>query len=600
MVNFFKRIVGVVICFCFAMLSFSGCSLWTLNQDKYLNQVVASYGEISVTLEDVYNAYYSYGNYYYDEQGAPTFNGIKTTAEQLLNREILLQYLKNGDSEGNGKIILTQNELNDVWEGVYKYINDAATSFETSLLEADGLSLPADATETEEDLEDYEREYAAYEKTYQYVNGKLEKIQKTPEDIEKFSQDIFQWTEEEMEGFPKLEDKLASLEVNEKALRAYQNFRSVWWEGKGHTEKNSKGELYSEKAWNKYISSLKSAESGKNLSTKSEEIFYRELDRLFDAHYESKIFTAFQENFEKDEAISESVVLAKYKLLREAQEETYGAITIQADSSKIYNNYVTAMKNRSAPIMWTVDESDWFQVSHILIKFSDQDIEDLKDLQTELSNDGISKADYDLKVKKIKDDVTVVDRETGEPVKASKVLEQLGEELQGKSSKSKIQIFNNYIYRYNMDAGANNADYAYYIPADENNDSMVTPFANASRELRAQGVGSISDLIEVNALDGYEDNDGNTQTPSYSGYHIVMYLGEISAPEVNTQKLNDHILNPLNNNDTNSKTMLDYVIEQITYSNYSGYEKSLLNQLKTEGSVNYYSAVLNELLAKFS
>ena len=153
-----------------------------------------------------------------------------------------------------------------------------------------------------------------------------------------------------------------------------------------------------------------------------------------------------------------------------------------------------------------------------------------------------------------------------------------------------------------MDDGANNADYAYYIPTDADSDSMVTPFANESRSLRGQGVGSISGLVEIDETTGYEDNSGKTQTPKYSGYHIIIYLGEIAptpdAANVTLQQLNDYILNPLNNNETNSKSLLDYVIEQISYSNYSAYESSVLQSLKTE-TPNYYDAVINQLVEAF-
>ena len=74
------------------VLCFSGCNLWTLNEQKVLNQTAAKIDDIEVTYEDVYDAYYSYGNYYFDGQGTATYNGIEQTATQLINRKLLYRY----------------------------------------------------------------------------------------------------------------------------------------------------------------------------------------------------------------------------------------------------------------------------------------------------------------------------------------------------------------------------------------------------------------------------------------------------------------------------------------------------------------------------
>ena len=46
--------------------------------------------------------------------------------------------------------------------------------------------------------------------------------------------------------------------------------------------------------------------------------------------------------------------------------------------------------------------------------------------------------------------------------------------------------------------------------------------------------------------------------------------------------------------------MLDYVIEQISISNYTKYQGSVLEELKENKTINYYKNVLNQLVKKFS
>ena len=46
--------------------------------------------------------------------------------------------------------------------------------------------------------------------------------------------------------------------------------------------------------------------------------------------------------------------------------------------------------------------------------------------------------------------------------------------------------------------------------------------------------------------------------------------------------------------------MLDYVIEQISISNYTKYQSSVLEELKENKTITYYKNVLNQLVKKFS
>ena len=73
-----------------------------------------------------------------------------------------------------------------------------------------------------------------------------------------------------------------------------------------------------------------------------------------------------------------------------------------------------------------------------------------------------------------------------------------------------------------------------------------------------------------------------------------------TAGTVSIQDLNNYILNPLNNNQTNSETMLDYVIEKITKDNSNAYESSVLQTLKAGSEVEYYDGVIKSLLKAFS
>ena len=596
---------------------FSGCNLWTLNEQKMLNQTAAKISDINVTYEDVYNAYYSYGNYYFDGQGDPTYDGMKQTATQLVNREVLLKALK--DKDGDYYTKLNTKQSNEVWNSLYENINTSLYNYQKSIMEIDGKNIKSlDTNDDEEEKTGYEKEYEAYEKTYKYDldqetgEYKLTKIEK-PEELITKSVDVFQFTPEEMIGFEDLEQKLASMTLEAKADRAFNNFKSMFWNRKDDLDKNAKGEYYCELAFNKLISVLKSNETDKTLNVEAKYVFYRFLDETFKELYNSKLITAFQENYEKTQSISSELVLSTFNNLAKAQNEKY------RNSYDDYSSFVNAMKSRSEPMLYFEKTNEWFQVSHILLKYDASDVDKLKQLQTDYKNGKFaSKEVYEQKVMEVKNSIKFTDRKDGKQYSAQEVLAMLRSAMgisvnnAGKvtystsvSAEQRIQTFNDFIYRFNMDDGVNNAELAYYIPKDGKYDSMVTPFANASRDLEQSGiVGSISDLIEIDEIFGYEDNDGNVQSPGYSGEHIIIYLGEINTLNTNgtvtLSDLNSYVLNPLNNNHTNQKTMLDYVIEKISIDNYNAYQSSVLQKLKNDNEIVYYDNILKDLVKAFS
>ncbi len=597
-----KKIFAICLALCLFIVCFAGCDLWTRNETKYENQVVMRLGETTVTLKETYDAYYSYGNYYYDGGSTVTYNGIKQTATTLLNRKLLANNLKNGEN----KIVLTQKQINDVWLSVYSSLNSTISSLEKAMLTDEQIQEEFDTEEEEEDVEDYEKKYESYEKTYKYVfnseKNKYELVKvETTETNETTSMDIYQISEEE----------LAKMTTQEKADLAFENFKTnpSFWSSANHTLTDDNGTKYSIKALNKFISQLKAQITDDSLSKDSAQIFLRQVQKMYDEAYDSKLITVFQENFEKTDLITEDLVLRTFNKLARQDAQTYSL----KDTTDAYADYTKAMQSRENPILWFDQASEWFQVSHVLLKFDDDTVTELKALKTKLDNDGITEQEYQEQSNNIKNNVKFTDRETNKTYTATEVLLMIQTDVNKQTtSDMKLQVFNDYIYRFNMDAGANNATLAYYIPTAEANDTMVTPFANECRTLREKGVGSVSNLIELSEIDGYTDNSGETQTPSYSGYHIIIYLGEIETlptnGEVTVEMLNNYVLNPLNNNSkyceneatkTYAKTMLDYIIEKISFDNYSAYQSNYLNNLKGSENPEVNQSVVNQLVDAF-
>ena len=87
------------------MSVFSGCSLVTLNQEKYMSQIVASASNddktYEVTMEEFLTYYSNYASTYI-QNGMTNSEATEAIVNMILNRKIFVDYLKNyGSSDNN-------------------------------------------------------------------------------------------------------------------------------------------------------------------------------------------------------------------------------------------------------------------------------------------------------------------------------------------------------------------------------------------------------------------------------------------------------------------------------------------------------------------
>ena len=101
------------------------------------------------------------------------------------------------------------------------------------------------------------------------------------------------------------------LSFSDKAKQAYDNFRQKYWNQHdsmdlvGKVDKTKKS--YSDKAWNKFIQNLLVNESKRDLSKAVEEVFLREVQRVYDIYYQNAVLTQFQNNYTQTLAVTKAV-----------------------------------------------------------------------------------------------------------------------------------------------------------------------------------------------------------------------------------------------------------------------------------------------------
>ena len=536
--------IALTLCLCL-MPMFAGCDLIVTNMAKYLSQPVASIDNTTeISMEELLNTYNSYGHSQFDGSGEPTKDGVESTIDLLVSRAIFVDYCTDPDKSGEYCVTLTMKQQNAIWQNVYDTINDSIRAIENELREKDGKTIVTAGDDEGDDADDAKK-YTAYEKTYTYNSstGVLSKVEKNTE-IENVSIAPYDTTDED-------------ITEQDKAKDIYKNFRENHWnytDSKINPLYADNETSYSDRAFSKYINNLikNKAEKERNFDTSNEYVLMREVESLYKNNYENAVFQAYQENYSKDIAVTVDKVVQKYTELYDAQQELFDARE---------SNYDTAKKSTSTAVYYEKNPTDWFRVSHILI--SDED-ESRDNWETKLKNGAISKADYDREIAKLDEALLG---------KANNVLNKLNTALAGKNAAARYEIFRDYAFEYSTDTNSLGTEMDMNIPADATKDQMVKPFANASRELRAEGnKGDITGLVKTDY-----------------GYHIIMYLGEYENinPTLGTDalmaRLDSTLLSYLSN-----KTMLDKVIEQIKLETYSQHEQSMIEQLKSEASIVYY------------
>ena len=567
-INVFKYLVLALCVLLVPMLA--ACDLVSINMDKQLNMVAASFdnGKVEVTREELIITYNSIGNSRFDNSSTPTQSGIEQTLELALNRSILTQFLTSDDfaSErerlGYDKIELTTAQSNEIWRNVYSYLNDTISSYEDDLRSEDGVEI------TEPTEEETEGAYTPYEKTYEIVYDATTdsyKIQKVETEVEVENESIA------------LFDTNADLTFSQKAEIAYNTFREKYWDYTDSVIMNPNApdpnaDSYSDEAWNDFISGLLRSEADRNLSRINTEAFLREVERIYNIYYQNEILTVFQNNYNETQTITNQMVVTKFRELYNAQYEEFNANPDAFDE---------AIPTTGESVYYMYDPTGYFKVNHFLVQFSDEQNNAIEAEEAKLNAGRITLDEYNKNVAKIKSQTQAYNRETGEYESMDTVYRNFQNAMSAAQSEAqKLVVFRDFMHKYTQDDATLNADSCYYIPLDEEKDTMEENFANASRELYETG--------KVCAYSGWVET-------SY-GYHIIMYTGNaesispLGSDETVILNLDAYRLNPLYN-----KTMLDAIIEQITLSSYSTYETTTINAIREGKEVVNYTSSYSDL-----
>ena len=529
------------------LISFSfiltGCNLFPTNQANYLSAPIVTFqtakGEnIKIDKEDLITAFNSYGAQLVNSYGYSIQDAIDATIEVLINREVMLLEAERTITLGNG-------DLNEIWDDAYDTIISNLSTYEELVIEQWKLNVPSTLDEEEES----ETAYTPYKKQAEIVlqNGKyVIKLLNTNAS-----------TDQNVDLYYNEGEEITSLvnTVNERL-------------------NNSANKDVLTEAKRQYVEALKESEEGRNLSTNSDEVFAREVERIYEAVKDNKYIELYSEKLQGDNDIANITLSQVLRKLTADMLSSYTKYTLNA------TQFDTDMLDSRENVDYVVN-NNYFYVNHILLKYDESSTTYLDELETLYKNGTISEKAYNDALEVEAEKIKATNIQTGKETNLSPmdIYNELVGLMTGKSDEAKTQIFKDYIYTYNEDTGNMNADYCYVIGKDSSR--MVDTFTETSRKLWDNGKG------EYGAID---------YCVSEYGVHIIFYAGPvtnaftISDPDnfnLNTDNMDEltEIVNTLKNtylNAFNNKTLFDKVYEELATDSYTIFETMNLDVLKKE------------------
>lgn len=563
-----KKFAKILLCLLLTCsFAFTGCSLVQKNTARYLNKTVATAGDnITITMQDLLTSYNSYGYQYVNMYGYTTEKAIKLVLDEIIDKKLVLEeakkhilvdqvenkvYFLTFDEEGNEverRLIFNKNVWqNDILQETYDAINSQIAEKEKTVRKELGLE---EETESEEKEEAPFDAYKPYEKTVKYEDG-----------VWSIIYDELEPEEEPIGDFVQAET--------------------------GNKE-------VSEIAFKRYIKSLISYEKSIGNNVTEEKALQNEIERIYKSVEENKYISVFEEQFEKTQTLSTEFnkrVVDYYKNLVLSSAEKYAML---GDDG--YDQYVEDMQSDADAVYYHPYGEKFVEVSHVLIKLTDDQLAEIKDLDNKLSTGVIGQQERDVEYQKILDKTVVHARdENGFEIEVTKTVSEVYDEINAELSKyntveEKAIAFNKFIYKYGQDEGVINAESYYVVNLDtEVEDKMVKNFADKSRELYAESNkgGNLSEPVFV-------------ASSNYSGYHIIFNAGGVSS-NLSIEQVNsltsDYAVNLYNKKVMlgTEKTYYDMIFDKLTRSDYKKYEKSITDTAKHNIQVVIYDSRLEEL-----
>lgn len=629
-----KRFFGVLAIILSVCFMFAGCGLLQTNQAAEYDQTAILVDGTVITKKDIKNAYDTYFSSYYNSYSDKAFDKM---IEDLITERLLLN--KANSLIESGEIVLTPTEKNYIYDQTFKAIIKNLESFEEDAKKLLGLTPEEDEEEKSTDSQYVYTEYSPSAIVeYNEETGKYEVKIKVQYLVAKTDEDG------EIE-YEYVDEKEYSSYVEPEELLDFSSFVYEKLSSEDATEKT-----VAQEAYRLYLARLLKNEDGRGLSKDESSVFERELKRIYDIIYKNFVTTKLYLYTVKDIDVTEQEILnyyvAKVKETYERYQENPDLFATEVMKSirdaNLYGSY--GSKSFSIEdVLYVPDvEETYFMVYHIIVKFSDEQVDRINEAYKAWKDGTSSEEEYNKVLEEEKSKIRLNERdEEGTIIVKStddnaKTFDEMMAELQAELAEAttayeKGDIFNKYLYKYTTDAGSLQIQKDYfggehtnwygYVVGTEDKGSYLDEFVDEARKLYNEGAGQLGDISDKFYMESWttetvKDENGNAVKDedgkeikvdkfSYGGFDVMMYAGEISNPfesfdskDFTVESLGADALKVLSEKRLGllgNKTLFDLIYEGIYSNVYSNKVAELKKDLNNAANVIKYEKVYTDL-----
>lgn len=347
-----KKIVALVAVLAMCLSMFLGCNLISKNEERDLNQVVATVGEIQIRKKELRDSFLTSG-YQYMQNGMSQEEAVDTTLDLMIKREVMVQ----------------------------KAIAEMSTADEKTIK---SLSLDENTSDSESIKQDKKR-------IIEVIKGISQ------QKIDEIEWQIWQSKYEMLQDYEK--DYLTKATTEEKktmSKETYDDDRAVRTNPNADSDVVNIGKIpnYAAKDANgNYIDTVQGA-AYEELARKIKSSYSQTLDEfnynVLRTYLESELINAYSDKLIGDYLIDyvDADGNATDKLWKEVEKLANETIEAQRESYRLDSSlYANALSSDSGSLPIAVGQAGYAQVKQILIQFDDQTASKLKSLQTDDNKD---------------------------------------------------------------------------------------------------------------------------------------------------------------------------------------------------------------------
>lgn len=595
----------LIICLLTITGTLAGCATFSIDKVKYYNEVVAKVGDTKITRYELLNAYENYGyNYYVSQQSQTEKEALSNTLELLIDRELLYQHgLENKDKYQPSAYQINQ-AIQSIFDNVDKQF-ETFTSQAKTILRID-IEKPVE----EENNDNSTAKVYNYSKDYKY-NKRAQIVFEDGEYVIEYILD----EEKELEANDALIDiniinDYENKDIVSSIINAYFNHLNEEYDYLGNSRDvviNKAVAIMTNNIINNqyYLRD----ENGKPLSKDTKVI----ITNYFKDYFDSEIKSLYLENIRTDYLTNESKTFDLNDLIEEYD------YLVTLDKNKYRNResaYKEALKGASTNADSILhhrdltDDTKFGYFVHTLLSFSEGQKTAITQLDNQLKAGNISQEYHDEQYGLILANTKIMYREQssnedGETIYTeTDTKKTLGEIILEYNQVDNLNEFIDFMFKYTGDAESTLKAGMPYVVGTNGNSSMVEEFNAEAIRLMGLGKDSMSDSISIN--DDMVDIDAQNLCVTSYGIHLLYYVGEVGATDIDPEKavfnLDESDINNLFKvklNPLTGKTYFDMLFDKVypassteenytSNNGYSDFEKGITDNL--DNRVTRYSS----------